>query len=183
MVFYFKHILSSSLLCPSADNFAYSRPASANSFSPELLFESPSSPGRCSAWCVRRSLPEVLETEARARGSNHRTKELDLLGMVRLLIGVGLKGNSTPRLPSVRTASLQNKLRVQTKAREERHLLSTTQWQAQLSRRLNPQRHLHLSEKRSTSGSAPKTKGSRLGNNAPHLPLSPSWPGTSLAKQ
>lgn len=74
MFFYFKHILFSSLLYPSADNFAYCRPASASSFSPELLFASPSS----HAMLLRKVLAGVLElgTEARDTGSNDRTKEL-----------------------------------------------------------------------------------------------------------
>lgn len=134
----------------------------------------PCSAGRCSEWCVRRSLAEVLETEAWDEGSNDSTKELNLLGMVQPLIRVGLKGKSTPCSPSMKTASLQNKLPVQ----------------AQVSRRGASAFHHAMAspaEQETQSIQAPsspreevnfwfcsKNKGIKtLGNNAPHLPLSP----------
>lgn len=89
--------------------------------------------------------------------------KLSLSGMMQLLVGVELKGTSTPCSSSMRTPTLWNKLQVQTKPREEE--------QVQLSRD-----SIHRGTW-STCGSAPKPKGSRLWEIKHHALIYPLLAG------
>lgn len=128
-----------------------------------------SAPERCWEQRVGCSRAELPKTEVRAP-----TAEVE--DLIYLLDGAHLKGLQC--LSSTGAVSLHNKLPVQPKPRGVGHLLSPTQHQDQLSKSLKAQRCLHGPEGRSTSGSAPRTKGSRLWEILQHAFLYPLLAGS-----